>query len=62
MNVGKVVDFLFDSEGNSNWNESNQESKNWLEEGSFWMDRLSVELGKMADTLGSTFSSISFIR
>ena len=62
MNAGKVVDVLFDSDNNSNWNGSDEERENWLEEGSFRMDRLSMELGKMADTLGSTYSSILFIR
>ena len=62
MNATSVVSVIFDSDCDSDWNGSDEEQDSWLEEDSFRMDRLSMELGKMADTRDSVFYSMFCIR
>ena len=62
MNAKSVNSVIFDSDCNSNWNRSNKELDSWLEEDSFRMDRLSMELGKMVDTRDSVFIRCFCIR
>ena len=52
MNVETVVSIMFSSNSDSDWNGSEEEGKGCLEEDSLHMDRLSMELVKMADTRG----------
>ena len=52
MNVETVVSIIFSSDSDSDWNGSEEEGEGYLEDDSLRMDRLSMELGKMADTCG----------
>ena len=52
MNVETVVSIIFSSDSDSDWNGSEEEGEGCLEDDSLRMDRLSMELGKMADTRG----------
>ena len=52
MNVETVVSIIFSNDSDSDWNGSEEEGEGCLEEDSLHMDRLSMELVKMADTRG----------
>ena len=52
MNVKTVISVIFSSDSDSDWNGSEEEGEGCLEDDSLHMDRLSMELGKMADTHG----------
>ena len=52
MNVETVVSVIFNSDSDSDWNGSEEEGEGCLEDDSLRMDRLSMELGKIADTRG----------
>ena len=52
MNVKTVVSIIFSSDSDSDWNDSEDEGEGYLEDDSLHTDRLSIELGKMADTRG----------
>ena len=62
MNARSVVSVILDSNCDSDWNGSDEEQDSWLKDDSFRMDRLSMELGKMADTCDSVFFSMFCIR
>ena len=53
MKVEHVVSIILDGDLDSDWNKSDEERKEGFDSKSFRMDRLSVELGKMANKCGS---------
>ena len=59
MNVERVVSIILDGDLDSDWNKSDEESEWGFDSKSFWMDRLSMEQGKMADKRGSVVTRFS---
>ena len=52
MNAETVTSILSSSNFDSDWNESEEEEENYMEDNSLRADRLAMEQGKMADTRG----------
>ena len=57
MNVRTVVSIITGNNSDSDWNDSDEEE---LREDSLLIDKLSMELGKMADTRASV-TSVDFV-
>ena len=53
MNVEHVVCIILGGNLDSDWNKSDEESESGFDSGSYQMDRLSMEQGKMVDKCGS---------
>ena len=62
MDARTVVSVILGNDSDSDWNGSDEEKENDAEEGSFRVDKLLMEQGKMADTCGSFIFTISIIR
>ena len=60
MNVETVVSIITGDKSDSDWNDSSEEETRERQEDSFLLDKLSMELGKMADT-GASVTSVNFV-
>ena len=53
MNTETVVSILFSNDSDSDWNGSDEEEENYVEDDSLRVDKVAMEQGKMADTRGA---------
>ena len=61
MNVENVVSVFAGSDSDSDWNGSEEEMEDYLEDNSLRVDRLSMELGKMVDTRVRARGSVALL-